>query len=448
MIKVARYYYWLINGFMVKNRRLIVASFIASFFLIFALINFFPFINSFFFRKKEIIGIVGKFSLKNIPPEIANQISNPLVAVNERGEIIPVLANYWEVGSGNKTYRFHLKKGLYWDDGKQFKASDVAVTFGQIERQVIDDTTVEFKLDQPLSIFPIYLTKSVLKFPLNGIAGLYQVDNYKIKDNKLISISMKPNKNDIPYKNYFFFDSEEDMVAAYKSGKIHLMRTTNTTVVNEFKNWKNTKIEKNVNYNQILTIFFNNQSPFLKTKELRKAFAYATPNFSEYGEPSYSPISPTSWAYSHQIKRYQMDMGKARGLYEKNKETTDSATLNISTFYDYINVSEKVKDSYEKLGIKIDLRVLSYIPDDFDILIALWNPPSDPDQYYYWHSTQKDGNITNYKNVKIDKLLEDGRKIMNIEERRKIYHDFQRVIMDDMPAFYLYHPFIYTITRK
>lgn len=448
MIKVARYYYWLINGFISKNRRLILTSFIASFFLIFALINFFPFINSFFFRKKEIIGIVGKYSLKNIPSEITSQISNPLVAVNERGEIIPVLANYWEVGNSNKIYRFHLKKGLYWDDGAKFKASDVAVSVDQIERQVIDDTTVEFKLDKPLSIFPIYLTKPVLKFPLNGIAGLYQVDNYKIKDNKLLSISMKPNKNDIPYKSYFFYDSEEDMVAAYKSGKIRLMRTTNKAIVNEFTNWKNTKITKNVNYNQILTVFFNTQSPYLKTKEIRKALAYATPNFAEYGELSYSPISPTSWAYSHQIKRYNTDIGKARALYEKNKETTASATLNISTFYDYINVSEKIKESYEKLGIKVDLRILSYIPNDYDILIALWNPPSDPDQYYYWHSTQKDGNITNYKNVKIDKLLEDGRKIINIDERRKIYHDFQRAIMDDLPAFYLYHPFVYTITRK
>jgi peptide/nickel transport system substrate-binding protein len=82
------------------------------------------------------------------------------------------------------------------------------------------------------------------------------------------------------------------------------------------------------------------------------------------------------------------------------------------------------------------------------MLLTVWSPPPDPDQYYFWHSTQEVGNITHYKNVRIDKLLEDGRKTLNINERKKIYKDFQRIIMDDHPALFIYYPYSYTIEKK
>jgi len=72
---------------------------------------------------------------------------------------------------------------------------------------------------------------------------------------------------------------------------------------------------------------------------------------------------------------------------------------------------------------------------------------SDPDQYTLWHSSH-DTNITKYKNLRIDKLLEDGRQVIDLEERQKIYADFQKYLLDDMPAIFLYFPYTFTISRK
>ena len=72
--------------------------------------------------------------------------------------------------------------------------------------------------------------------------------------------------------------------------------------------------------------------------------------------------------------------------------------------------------------------------------------PADPDQYTLWHSTQST-NITGYNSPKIDKLLEDGRKISDKEERKAIYLDFQRFLVEDTPAAFLFHPTVYTIIR-
>ena len=73
--------------------------------------------------------------------------------------------------------------------------------------------------------------------------------------------------------------------------------------------------------------------------------------------------------------------------------------------------------------------------------------PKDPDQYVLWHSTQPT-NISKYKNPRIDKLLEDGRVELNQETRKKIYLDFQRFLVEDSPAIFLYHPSFFTVLKK
>ncbi|HLD24400.1 MAG TPA: hypothetical protein VJB96_00640, partial [Patescibacteria group bacterium] len=73
--------------------------------------------------------------------------------------------------------------------------------------------------------------------------------------------------------------------------------------------------------------------------------------------------------------------------------------------------------------------------------------PSDPDQYPFWHSTQSQTNVTGYSNVKIDKLLEDGRSELDQEKRKLIYADFQRRLVEDAPAIFLYYAKLYSIKR-
>lgn len=442
-----RYYYWLAKSFVSKNIRLISLSFIISFFLIFLSINFFPFINSYLFKKNTTIGMTGKYSLTNLPSEIIGNISNPLVAVTEKGEIMPVLVSSWEISDNSKIYRFHLKNNLFWSDGKKFTAHDIDFKFKGIEKKVLDDNTIEFQLQHPLSTFPIYLTKPLIRYPLKGLAGPYQVHQFNIKKNALTQLSLSPNKKDLPFINYIFYDSEDDLIAAYKKGEINVFKTSKKSIADSFQSWKNTKVRKEVNYNQILTVFFNTASGMTSDKDVRKAIVLSIPEFDEYGEKATGPIPPTSWAYSTDTKKYFTNLEKAETTLKKGKTASSSAELNLYTFYDYINVSEKIKKNLEKAGVKANLRVLSYLPPDFDILVTAWSPPTDPDQYYFWHSTQKAENITNYKNVKVDKLLEDGRSVDEIARRKEIYADFQKVIMEEVPAYFLYYPYVYTIEK-
>ncbi|MEK7092766.1 MAG: peptide-binding protein, partial [Patescibacteria group bacterium] len=87
------------------------------------------------------------------------------------------------------------------------------------------------------------------------------------------------------------------------------------------------------------------------------------------------------------------------------------------------------------------------VPSDFQIFLGDFQLSKDPDQYSLWHSSQPQ-NISNYQNLRIDKLLEDGRKTTDIEKRRKIYEDFQKYLLADSPASFLFFPYEYDLIRK
>lgn len=446
--KSLRHHYWFITSFTRKNFRFILVSFIAAFFGIVFILNFFPLFNSLLFSSRKVVGLIGQYSLQNPPVEISSIISIPLITTDQNGELQPVLANSWEVLNDGKTYRFHLKTDLFWYDGKRFKASDIQYSFQDVTIKVIDDFTIDFNLKQPLTIFPIYLSKPVVKAPLVGIGGVYRVQSYSAKKNIIQAVNLTPNKSGDPYLIYRFYKTEDELVTAYKKGEITSFSTPNRNIAELFASWKNTKIDRVVDYNQIVSIFFNTKSGPLQERDMRKAIALTVPPLTDYGVLAKGPIPPTSWAFNDGIKEIQLNPERAKTLIEKNKTASDSANLTLFTFYDYITQAEQIKSDLGKVGLPINLKIVSAVPESFDMLLTAWNPPKDPDQYFFWHSTQEATNITRLDNKKIDKLLEDGRRIVNSKQREKIYEDFQKTITDEQPAVFLYYPYTYTISRK
>ena len=152
------------------------------------------------------------------------------------------------------------------------------------------------------------------------------------------------------------------------------------------------------------------------------------------------PISPFSWAYNPQVKQYNKDVTKTKDVKDLN--------IKLSTLPNLLSVAEEVKKDSEAAGVKVEVEVTPTIPDNFQAFLATVDIPKDPDQYSLWHSTQMGSNISNYKSPRIDKLLEDGRTELDQEIRKKTYLDFQRFIVEDSPAIFLYHPTFFSVTKK
>ena len=107
-----------------------------------------------------------------------------------------------------------------------------------------------------------------------------------------------------------------------------------------------------------------------------------------------------------------------------------------------------IKNDWDSVGVNTILNVQMAVPAQFQALLAVNKLPRDPDQYTLWHSTQTKTNITKYKNVRVDKLLEDARITKEEDKRKELYLEFQKVLAEDAPAAFLYYPYKYRVVYK
>ena len=210
--------------------------------------------------------------------------------------------------------------------------------------------------------------------------------------------------------------------------------------------WPNINIQQVSNHQRYVILFFNTQDPNLAEKKIRQALTYTIPNKSEPNIRANSPISQTSWAYNPNVKPYDYSLENAQTLLEGLRTDFD---LELTTTPTYAQLAESIRDSWGQLGLNVSIKVVN-LPDtnNFQALLIGQQLPPDPDQYLLWHSTQtKTTNITKYSSPKIDKLLEDGRKELEQQKRKEIYQDFQRFLVEDTPAAFLFYLSSYTISR-
>lgn len=449
--KAIRYYYWLIKEFIKKHIRIILLSFFTSFIAIIFFISFSPYIETFFFTQKDVIGLIGSYDIHTLPETITSKISSGLIFINEKGEIAPAISSSWEMVDKEKEYRFHIRDNLIWSDGSKFSARDINYQFKDIRTEIIDEKTIRFILQKPLPIFPNYLRKPIIKYPLIGVAGIYKVDKVRYRYDVIAELSLSPNKKGLPLVVYKFFMNESQVISAYKRGEINQMLIHKKSIADIFSNWKNTTISKDVDYSLLLTLFFNFKNDILKEKEIRQAIDMSVnkSTFADFGQLAVGPIPPISWAFNENVTNTVIDAEAAKKIIQKSFSASDSAELSLSTYYDHLGYAEELVKNLEEIGFKVNVNLLSADkPSEFDLFLAFLDIGPDPDQYFFWHSTQSQGNISGYKNVKIDKLLEDGRNTLSIAERKKTYYEFQRIMQDDPPAIFLFYPYLYTIRRR
>nr|MBP9759340.1 hypothetical protein [Candidatus Dojkabacteria bacterium] len=289
-------------------------------------------------------------------------------------------------------------------------------------------------LDNQFSAFPVILTKPIFKKGLLG-PGEWEVKKAELAGGYVQNITLiNKEKNRIIYK---FYPTEERLILGFKLGEVDIIKSLQD--ITEFEKWKIVEVENEVGYYSFVGVFLNTENEKLSEKAVRQALTYAIDK-SAYGQRALGPISPFSWSYNPQVKQYSKDLEKV----DEAKELS----IKLSTLPNLLKTAEKIAEEWRNIGMTVEIEVVTSVPQDYEAFLATVDIPKDPDQYSLWHSTQTGTNISRFKNPRIDKLLEDGRTELDQEARKKIYLDFQRFIVEDVPAIFLYHPTFYTVTRK
>ena len=434
------------------------------------LISIFSFLSTFVPQKTFIEGVVGQpininpleVSGSEIDRDIESLVFSGLTKYNKESEIVPSLAERWEISEDGKQYTFFLRKDISFHDGQNLTADDVIYTASKsrelknlaIDR--MDEYTVRFNLKDPfapflsvmtLGIIPQHLNNKVV--PLKPIGtGPYKIAKV-VKSGLVKEIWLQAVSKDQSIKRliFHFYPNEEDLLIAAKLGEI------NGYGGRCLETWEGFNTYETPLLGRYYGLFFNFNSGKIRDQELRQDLAKTVPKeaivtevLNNKAKAVDGPIE-NSWATNPDLERPAFDPNPEE-KYDFDLELT------VPDSKDHLQTAALIRGNWEKLGVRLGFKKipLADIPEkviqprDFEILLLGQEVGIDPDRYSLWHSTQTNYpglNFTGYEAVRADKSLEEGRKAPDQEERKKHYYIFQNVFMNDVPAIFLYQP-IYT----
>lgn len=182
-----------------------------------------------------------------------------------------------------------------------------------------------------------------------------------------------------------------------------------------------------------------------------------------YGTIADAGIAPAlKEYYTDDVKKYEYDPERAKellaeagwtdtdgdGIVDKDGEPF-TIDFEIGIQGDLEAVSQMVQQYLVKVGLDVKLNAMEWnamiqdvvVNRDYEMSLNWWRYPADPDLSAYFHSANvKGNNIPHYKNPELDELLDAGAQTSDVEERKKIYIEVQKLMAEELPYIFLWYP--------
>ncbi len=434
-----------------------------------------------------------------------------LMGYDANRELVPVLAESYEISEDGKTYTFKLRQDAVFTDHTPVTAEDVVFTvekaqdiglkspeyanWANIRAETVDARTVRFVLPKPyapfledatLGILPAHLwrTTSNEQFPFSPLmeepvgAGPFKVSRIVRDKNGIAKQYEFSAFGDYvlgkPYLSSFtfvFFKTEEELEDAVARGRVESAYGVAS--------------ERAIRtpYSRVFGVFLNaSQNPLFARIEVRKALSIAVDRnalvqdvLGGYGTPLDGPVPPAIGTSIAPADTYADPIAEARTVLERNGWEFDEearvykqakeglelrVTLKTSNVPELKATAEALRADWEKLGVPVALEFFSpsdlstevIRPRKYDALLFGMVIGRDRDLFAFWDSSQRSDpglNIALYASRAVDTLLEKMRTERENEDIQKDLVELDTLISSDYPAVFTHAPdFVYTVPKS
>ena len=372
-----------------------------------------------------------------------------------------------------------------------------------IETNALDEYTIEFKVKSPYVGFLNNLTFGILpkhiwenigsekffltEFNLRPIGtGPYRFRSVeKDSEGNFITYKLSANPSYFDGKPFItnltfnFYADDDQLIRAYNTKEVMGISSLSPQRLSDLKRPQSTNIHA-YQLPRYFAVFFNQTKSLpLTDDKVRRALNLATDKKSliqdvlkGYGQLINTPFLPDMVGYSDDFNNDNFDLNKANEILDeadwKRGEDGFRAKNNTPLEFDIVTTdweeltqtAEILKSQWEKIGVKANIVALSstdfqqnYVrPREYDSLLFGQFLGADSDPFSFWHSSQKKDpglNLSMFGSNDTNKLIEDARTEFNTEKRNKIYNDFQKAIVEENPATFLYQTdYLYPVNKK
>jgi ABC-type transport system substrate-binding protein len=427
---------------------------------------------------------------------IMEHMVEPLLDLTPNGDVVPKLAEKWQVSADATEFTLKLKRGIKFHDGQPLNAEAVKVNFdrridpkaatkfyflvAQIESvTVVDEYTVKIKTKVPFAPLLSHLT-----YPTNGIqspAALKRswdrplrmpigtgpfIFKEWVPGNRVVMVrndnywGMNPTLSEVTFR---VISNDTSRVVALEKGEVQVAVQIPPSDIPRLKANPKINIITTPSVKTIYMGFNCLKEPFTDSK-IRQALNYAVNKeaivehvLGGAGRVSDAPISPGIFGYAP-IKTYEYSVERAKALLaDAGVPEGFETTLHIPTgrYYADDAVASAVAADLLKVGVKAEIKRMdwdSYIPFIFrdnevaehKLYLLGWSTvtgDADYGLYTLFHSgewSRKGMNVSFFKNEKVDQLLDAARGTASPGERKKLYKEAMTVIVEEAPWIFLY----------
>ncbi len=376
----------------------------------------------------------------------------------------------------------------------------IARLWQSVQLAKIDELTVQFVLEEPYAPFLDYTTVGLL--PAHILAGIQAADLPSLPEFSYAPVGTGPFRSaevvveeglitevllkrfsryygPAPYIENFvfrFYPTAQASFEAYMEGAVEGVGRVPVELLSEA--WQ----QEDLNFYsapqaEMTLLYFNEMLtetvPFAATA-VRQALFFALDRRGLVDEVlqgqaviPQTPLQPGTWAYSVKgVPQYPYDPEKARALFSRAGWTRPTLTgtlrnrvgeplsfsLMVADEPADIAVGGLLAEQWGRLGISVTVQAVPPLvrnaaleSHDYEVALAHFVLPGDPDPYPFWHETQTPvgQNYAGFRHRRISELIEEARIVGDREWRLELYQEFQRLIMEEVPAFPLYVP-VYT----
>ena len=390
---------------------------------------------------------------------ISRMIFRGLFKYDNYGALQPDLADTWSISPDGLVYTIKLKENNFWTNGKRITSDDLIYTsfkvndLSGVATDKEDELTVRYTLPNRYAPFLNLMTVGIMPsqseekvdpiFPVSS--GPFRVISVEKVGGLVKKVTLHNSETNLRKLVFRYYKTEDDLNLAIKLAEID---GYTSEAENPNENFEDHKFPLQGVY---YALFFNQRNEKFQDPALRINIAKALNTnhvIGNKGIPVEGPISRSAFT-SSKLKF---------NIYDENFSidmSTKDFKLTIPDLPIHRDSAQLIKSLLkDKLGIKVEIIAVqpeNFIkeivePRNFEVLLYGQEVSRDPDRYVLWHSEQKDPpglNITGFKHVRADRALEEGRKELETSKRTLHYEEFERVFSEQVPAIFLYHPFVH-----
>jgi peptide/nickel transport system substrate-binding protein len=415
-------------------------------------------------------------------------VLNGLVDKQPNGDLVPSLAESWEILDGGLRYRFHLRPGVRFHDGRPFSADDVVWTFqtmldgrvvtaktgafAQLDRVTkVEPLVVDFHMRQPYGAMLVNLTTYLGIIPAGSDPD--SMNAHPIGTGAFRFVSQTPDRvvveaNDDawqgrPRLDRVILKQVPDATVReleLRKGSTHLVvNGLAPDVIDDFRSDGNFRVVVDPGSNWTY-LGLNLRRPPLADVAVRRAMLRAIDRgrivaslWQGLGIVGETPIPLGHWAHHPELAAVDFDPAAARGLLDaagytdpdaSGREARFSLTYKTSSDQTSVLQAQVVQSMLAEVGIAIEIRSYEFATfyndvkqGNFEIFSLTQTGIVDPDIFalmLHSQSVPPGGfNRGGYSNPTFDRSIELGAAAFTAAERRPHYLEAQAIFATDLP---------------